>query len=82
MVVKVCSAVEMRLGSMLCPMTEWLGEGMLAPRRVLELGAGHGRNAVHLAWRGCAVDAVDFSTTAIEWGRKRAKTAEIGRAHV
>lgn len=77
MVVKVCSAVEMRLGSMLCPMAEWLDEGMLAPRRVLELGAGHGRNAVHLARGDAPLTPVGFSTTAIEWGRERAKTAGV-----
>ncbi|MGO8888412.1 MAG: hypothetical protein ACLP8X_31650 [Streptosporangiaceae bacterium] len=33
--------------------------GQLAPGRVLELGCGHGRNAVYLASRGCGVDEQD-----------------------
>ena len=53
----------------------WFGEGLLAPGRVLELGCGNGRNAVHLASLGCTVDAVDFSRQAIEWAQERARSA-------
>jgi SAM-dependent methyltransferase len=53
----------------------WFGEGLLAARRVLELGCGNGRNAVHLASLGCTVDAVDFSAQAIEWAQQRARSA-------
>ncbi len=53
----------------------WFGQGLLAPGRVLELGCGNGRNAVHLAGLGCTVDAVDFSAQAIEWARARARLA-------
>jgi SAM-dependent methyltransferase len=53
----------------------WFGQGLLAPGRVLELGCGNGRNAVHLASLGCTVDAVDFSAQAIEWAQARAKSA-------
>ncbi len=42
---------------------------------MLELGWGHGRNAVYLASLGCAVDAVDFSAEAISWARERARQA-------
>ena len=53
----------------------WFGQGLLGPGRVLELGCGNGRNAVHLASLGCTVDAVDFSERAVEWTRQRAKSA-------
>ncbi len=53
----------------------WFSEGLLTPGRVLELGCGHGRNATYLASLGCSVDAVDFSASAIEWARERAKHA-------
>jgi SAM-dependent methyltransferase len=53
----------------------WFSEGLLTPGRVLELGCGHGRNATYLASLGCSVDAVDFSASAIEWARERAKQA-------
>jgi SAM-dependent methyltransferase len=53
----------------------WFDQGLLAPGRVLELGCGNGRNAVHLASLGCTVDAVDFSERAVEWTRQRATSA-------
>jgi SAM-dependent methyltransferase len=53
----------------------WFDGGLLTPGRVLELGCGLGRNATYLASLGCSVDAVDFSAQAIEWARKRAKSA-------
>jgi 2-polyprenyl-3-methyl-5-hydroxy-6-metoxy-1,4-benzoquinol methylase len=53
----------------------WLDDGLLDRGRVLELGCGHGRNAVYLASRGCAADAVDFSAEAIGWARERAASA-------
>ena len=56
-------------------LAEWFGQGLLAPGRVLELGCGHGRNAVYLASLGCTVDAVDFSAEAISWARERARQA-------
>ncbi|WP_062214247.1 class I SAM-dependent methyltransferase [Streptomyces sp. NBRC 109706] len=49
-----------------------LDRGLITPRRALDLGCGPGRNALHLAARGCAVDAVDLSPTAIAWARERA----------
>ncbi|MEU1278893.1 class I SAM-dependent methyltransferase [Streptomyces sp. NPDC005805] len=45
--------------------------------RVLDLGCGPGRNAVHLAAAGFAVDAVDLSPTAVAWGRERARDAGV-----
>ena len=56
-------------------LVSWFREGLLAPGRVLELGCGNGRNAVHLASLGCTVDAVDFSERAAEWTRQRARSA-------
>ena len=56
-------------------LAQWFGDGTLAPGRVLELGCGHGRNALWLAGRGCHVDAVDFSAQAIDWARERARSA-------
>ena len=56
-------------------LVSWFSQGMLAPGRVLELGCGNGRNAVHLASLGCTVDAVDFSERAVEWTQQRARSA-------
>jgi SAM-dependent methyltransferase len=51
----------------------YLERGLLTPGRALDLGCGPGRNAIHLAAAGFAVDAVDLSPAAIEWGRERAR---------
>ncbi len=56
-------------------LVEWFGDGTLTPGRVLELGCGHGRNALYLASQGCQVEAVDFSAQAIGWARERAGSA-------
>jgi len=56
---------------------EWFDQGRLQPGRVLELGSGHGRNAVFLAGRGCTVEAVDFSAEAIAWARELAAKADV-----
>ena len=56
-------------------LVQWFGDGTLSPGRVLELGCGHGRNALYLARQGCRVDAVDFSAQAIAWARERAQAA-------
>ena len=44
----------------------------LAPGRAVDLAAGEGRNAIWLAGRGWAVTAVDFSSVALERGRRLA----------
>ncbi|WHT15957.1 class I SAM-dependent methyltransferase [Crossiella sp. CA-258035] len=54
---------------------DWLDRGLLTPGRVLDLGCGAGRNAIHLAAAGFTVDAVDLSPTAITWARERAAQA-------
>ena len=50
--------------------------GDMIPGRALDVACGEGRNAVWLAERGWRVDAVDFSSVAIE--RARALAAERG----
>lgn len=49
----------------------------LEPRRVLDLGAGQGRNAIWLAARGHRVTAVDISDVAIEQGRDMARQVGV-----
>ncbi|MFC4332007.1 class I SAM-dependent methyltransferase [Streptomyces andamanensis] len=54
-------------------LVEWLDRGLIRGRRALDLGCGPGRNALHLAARGYAVDAVDLSPAAVDWARERAR---------
>ncbi|MFK4117006.1 class I SAM-dependent methyltransferase [Streptomyces longwoodensis] len=50
-----------------------LDRGLVPARgRALDLGCGPGRNALYLASRGFAVDAVDLSAAAVSWARERA----------
>lgn len=58
-------------------LVEWFDHGLLAPGRALELGCGHGRNALFLAGLGCSVDAIDFSEEAINWAKERAEKANL-----
>lgn len=58
-------------------LVRWFDTGRIGPGRVLELGCGNGRNAVFLARRGCAVDAVDFSAQALGWAREQAAAAGV-----
>ena len=56
----------------------WHESGLLpAGGKALDLGCGPGRNAVWLAQQGFAVDAVDLSSTALDWGRERADSAGV-----
>nr|WP_223187962.1 class I SAM-dependent methyltransferase [Streptomyces sp. CBMA29] len=52
-----------------------LDRELVRPGRALDLGCGPGRNAVLLARRGFAVDAVDLSPAAVRWARERAREA-------
>ncbi|MFD5227109.1 class I SAM-dependent methyltransferase [Streptomyces qaidamensis] len=54
--------------------------GVLGGGRALDLGCGPGRNALYLAARGFDVDAVDLSSTALDWARERAR--ETGAENV
>ncbi|MFE9480410.1 class I SAM-dependent methyltransferase [Streptomyces spororaveus] len=56
-------------------LVSYVGRGLIAPGRALDLGCGPGRNALHLAALGFDVDAVDLSPTAIAWGEERAREA-------
>jgi SAM-dependent methyltransferase len=55
----------------------YLDRDLITPGRALDLGCGPGRNAVYLASRGFAVDAVDLSPVAVAWGRERADAAGV-----
>lgn len=55
----------------------WVDEGLIRPGRAIDLGCGHGRNAVFLASRGFEVEGVDYSQRAIDWARDRASEAGI-----
>lgn len=52
-------------------------ENGLLPKRVLEIGCGPGRNAIYLAKKGCAVDAIDISQNALSWARERAISENV-----
>ncbi|MDP3086435.1 MAG: class I SAM-dependent methyltransferase [Rubrivivax sp.] len=53
----------------------WVVDGLLPPGRALDLGCGNARNAIFLASHGFAVEAVDYSRTAIDWARQRVAQA-------
>lgn len=54
-------------------LVEYFEEKKIHAGKVLELGCGHGRNAIYFAERGCAVDAVDSSKQALEWAKEQAE---------
>ncbi len=58
-------------------LAEWVDTGLLRPGRALDLGCGHGRNAVFLARRGFAVVGIDHSQTALDWAAERATEAGV-----
>ena len=49
--------------------------GQISP--VLDAGCGNGRNAIYFAKKGCEVQAVDFSESALGLVRKRANEAGV-----
>ena len=55
----------------------WVQSGLLRPGRAIDIGCGNGRNAIFLARWGFAVQAVDYSHTAIEWARDRVAEAGV-----
>ncbi|WP_030566630.1 class I SAM-dependent methyltransferase [Streptomyces aureocirculatus] len=56
-------------------LASYLTRGLVEPGRALDLGCGPGRNALHLAAHGFAVDAVDVSPGALSWAGERARDA-------
>lgn len=58
-------------------LAEWVGSGAIAPGRAIDLGCGHGRNAVYLAKQGFRVEGLDVSATALQWARDRAAEARV-----
>jgi SAM-dependent methyltransferase len=58
-------------------LVSYLGDGLLAPGRALDLGCGAGRNAIWLARHGFDVDAVDLSPAAVAWATERAREAGV-----
>ena len=54
-----------------------LDRGLIRPGRVLDVGCGPGRNALHLARAGFTVDAVDLSPEAVSWASARAREAGV-----
>jgi SAM-dependent methyltransferase len=53
----------------------WVRDGLVRPGRAIDLGCGHGRNAIFLACHGFSVEAVDYSQAAIEWAQERVEEA-------
>jgi len=51
---------------------------LIHPGRAVDLGCGHGRNAIFLAHRGFSVEGVDYSREALDWAA--ARVAEAGVA--
>lgn len=58
-------------------LARWVREGRIAPGRAVDLGCGHGRNAVFLARQGFSVDALDASAQALAWARERVDEALV-----
>ncbi|MBP0726395.1 class I SAM-dependent methyltransferase [Bacillus sp. RG28] len=48
-----------------------------APKKVLEIGCGPGRNAIYMSKKGCNIDALDISENAIEWAKDRAEVEKV-----
>lgn len=57
-------------------LVEYISKGF-APKRVLEIGSGPGRNAIYMAKQGCSVTALDISEKAIEWAIERANEQQV-----
>lgn len=56
-------------------LAQWMEEGRLRPGRALDIGCGSARNSIFLARHGFAVEAVDYSQSAIDWARERVTEA-------
>ncbi len=58
-------------------LVKYMDSEMIQPRNVLEIGCGNGRNAIHLAQKGCTVTAVDLSQQAIDWAKEQADVQNV-----
>lgn len=58
-------------------LVRWFDDTGVRPARVLDLGCGHGRNAIWLARQGCEVVAVDHAPAALDWAREAAAEAGV-----
>ena len=58
-------------------LAQWIDEGLVVPGRAIDLGCGHGRNAVYMAQRGFSVQAVDYSGSAVAWATERVAAAGV-----
>jgi SAM-dependent methyltransferase len=61
-------------------LAQWVDEGLIRPGRALDLGCGHGRNAIFLARRGFSVEGVDYSQEALDWAEDRVSEAGVAVA--
>lgn len=61
-------------------LVQWIDAGELRPGKALDLGCGNGRNAIHLARRGFAVEGVDYAQKAIDWASDRVRAAGVAVA--
>jgi SAM-dependent methyltransferase len=58
-------------------LAEWVETALPQTGKALDLGCGNARNAIFLARRGFAVEAVDYSETAIKWATERIRNAGV-----
>lgn len=61
-------------------LAQWVDEGLIRPGPALDLGCGHGRNAIFLARRGFSVEGVDYSQEALDWAEDRVAEAGVAVA--
>jgi SAM-dependent methyltransferase len=61
-------------------LAKWVDEGLIRTGRALDLGCGHGRNAIFLARQGFSVEGVDYSQRAVDWARERVDEAGVAVA--
>jgi SAM-dependent methyltransferase len=58
-------------------LAQWVGDGTIQPGRALDLGCGHGRNAIFLARHGFSAEGVEQSKAALDWARDSAAAAGV-----
>ena len=58
-------------------LVRWVEGGLVPAGKALDVGCGNGRNAIYLARRGFEVDAIDLSSTAVDWARETATNAGL-----